>query len=103
MIMEHSTLIKYHEVLLNSIQGKYSKALEMREDFVLAMSRSNTSASINKRKVQKVNQRPSKNQHPRGQQKIVKKKKEKKGTAETILIILFLALAYVLYIYGQLI
>ncbi len=102
LITTHSSLRKYQDVLLNAIEGKYTKALEMRGDLVASMNRVSITAPPERRH-QKSNAQMSVKQSSRNQQRTLKKKKGKKGTMETLLILLFLLLAYILYIYGQLI
>jgi serine/threonine-protein kinase len=102
LIVSQSSLRKYQEVLIRAIEGKYNKALDMRKDLVLLMSKASVSAPpIEKRKAQ-TKQHTAVKQSSRNQQRSVKKGKEKKGIVETVLILLFLLSAYVLYIYGQL-
>lgn len=100
MITTHSALRKYQDVLLGAIEGKYTKALDMRRDLVISMSKASVTAPPKKRNIQTKTQTST---NTRNQQRTVKKTKEKKGTLETLLILLFLFLAYILYIYGQLI
>jgi serine/threonine protein kinase, bacterial len=115
VIMNHASLRKYHDVLMSAIEGNYVKALDMRSDLVIAMSQTHVAAPSPVRKTKDVAKTThTKNDRQKAQpkdkskmtttpNKTVKKKKEKKGLLETILILVFLFLAYILYIYGQLI
>ncbi|MFD1736915.1 protein kinase family protein [Bacillus salitolerans] len=111
VILTHSSLRQYHDVIMKAIEGKYSKALDMRRDLVIAMSKSNVSTSqpakggnvkANVVPKTKPTKKPA-NQSVKRTDRKSKKKKESFGLTETLLILLFLFLAYVLYIYGQLI
>jgi serine/threonine-protein kinase len=100
-IVSNSSLFKYQEVLINAIEGTYTNAMDMRKDLVIAMSRTTASTTTQTRKKVQVKSKPNQPIHKTRNQ--VKSKKQKKGIGETILIILFLLGAYILYIYGQLI
>ncbi|KAA0543700.1 serine/threonine protein kinase [Bacillus sp. BGMRC 2118] len=106
IITSTSSLQKFEHVLMYAIEGKYKNALDMRKDLISAMS--NARSVPTKSKPKAYSQQPAKHQKPtasmtRKGQKIVKKKKGKKGVFETILIFVFLLGAYFLYVYGQLI
>nr|WP_205603927.1 serine/threonine-protein kinase [Bacillus mesophilus] len=107
IIQTTPSLHKYQDVLMNAIGGKYQRAIEMRKDLVHLMSKaSNSTTPV----IPKVKQRRA--SKPLKQSKPVKpdpihvvkkpKTKSKTGYIETVLIIMFLLLAYLLYIYGQL-
>jgi serine/threonine-protein kinase len=103
VIASSASLNKYHVVLLNAIQGKYKNAIDMRKDLVMEMSKVSVSAPVDKKKSQIKTHPTQANNSSRKQNRTSNKKKEKKGIAETVLILLFLLGAYILYIYGQLI
>ena len=95
-------LQKYERVLLNALDGKYQKAVDMRGDLVSAMSYTNEKPlqqQQNSRNVQHKNR--SNIVKSRTKQKAQPKKKSKGGVLETVLIFLFVILAYTLYVYGQ--
>ncbi|WP_239454002.1 serine/threonine protein kinase [Bacillus suaedaesalsae] len=103
IITSTSSLQRFEDVLMYAIEGKYTNALDMRKDVIAAMSNTRTATPKSQS-----NSRPTKQpKHTatmtRKGQKIVKKKKGKKGALETILIFVFLLGAYFLYVYGQLI
>ncbi|MGO4890177.1 protein kinase domain-containing protein [Anaerobacillus sp. MEB173] len=90
------SLVPYRHVLLKALQGKYTGAQEMRKDLVAIIgSTTSTSRSNTKSTSSRVN---------RTQRKSKQKKQKKKmsGFVEFFLITSFLLLAYVLYLFGQL-
>ncbi|WP_456277129.1 protein kinase domain-containing protein [Bacillus sp. AK128] len=108
VISSTPSLQKYQGVLFNALEGKYKQSIDMRKDLVNSMSNKvNYSAPNEKTRIKQ--QKPNKQVKPapmkpakQYQQRTSKKGKSKKGYIETVLIIVFLGLAYVLYIYGQL-
>ncbi|WP_246946064.1 protein kinase domain-containing protein [Bacillus pinisoli] len=105
VIQSTSSLKRFEEVLLNALEGKYKTAIDMRRDVVYAMSRASSAMPVEKKKRAQVKQSPPVKQVvPKNHQKrqTSKKKKSKMGFIETIFIFVFLLLAYVFYIYGQL-
>lgn len=101
VILSNELLKKYASVLLNAIDGKYQSADEMREDFVKAMSQIDQVDSITPQKT--THQLPRQKGKSSQQYRQNQKKSQGGGFLETVLIIAFVLLAYVLYIYGQLI
>lgn len=81
-IEKNATLRRYKHVLLKALCGKYNHALAMKKDLIEAMQK-----------------------QPSYERVAVKKKKKKKERyfVELFLVITFLLLAYVLYLFGQMI
>jgi serine/threonine-protein kinase len=103
VITGNPSLSKYQEVLLNAIEGKYKNAIVMRKELVTLMSRTSVSTPVDKKNIQVKSPPKQTKNTSRDHVRTNKKKKENKGLAETVLILLFLLGAYILYIYGQLI
>ncbi len=101
VISRNSVLRKYQEVLIKAIEGKYVKATEMRRDLVNTMSKANNS-TLPSKAISQTYIKSSKIKPLRNQRREINKK-GKNRSLETLLIMLFLLLAYTLYIYGQLI
>lgn len=101
IITTNESLKKYAFVLGNAIDGKYQSAESMRKDLLQAISQSSQMSSAH----QVTRKKSSSKQAPktRGSYKKKQKKSHSSGLIETLLIIAFVLLAYVLYIYGQLI
>lgn len=92
-IQQKPILMYYEKVLLNALQGKYPNAQSMKKDIVELVGRSNYRYVHSNKKqadiVKKSNAKP-------------KQKKEKSsGIMETFLFATFLLLAYILYLFGQ--
>jgi serine/threonine protein kinase, bacterial len=88
-------LRQYEAVLINALEGKYNNAQLMKKDIIDCISKSKHSI-IDSSKGQKVRQ-VKKQQH-----QAAKVKKEKSnGVIETFLFASFLLLAYILYLFGQ--
>ncbi|MCL7749257.1 serine/threonine protein kinase [Halalkalibacter alkaliphilus] len=99
-IDEKALLIPYRDVILKALQGKYHSAIEMRKDMVKAVSKSSSYKHIPVK--EKIKQK-SKPKQAKGSQKQSVQKKEKKSSyfVEIFLLSSFLLLAYILYLFGQ--
>lgn len=88
-------LIQYENVLDNALQGKYANAQLMKKDVVECISKSKHSVvSANIKQTSLKSQKQHKN--------VPQKRKEKSnGLIETFLFGSFLLLAYILYLFGQ--
>ncbi|MDT8862660.1 phosphotransferase [Alkalihalobacillus sp. MEB130] len=98
-IEEKALLLPYKDVILKALQGKYTDAVEMRKDMVKAVSKSTSYKHIPvKEKTKKNVQKQTKSSR-----KSNKLKKEKKSSyfIEIFLLSSFLLLAYILYLFGQ--
>ena len=100
IIRTNESLRKYEKVLLKALSGEYSHASDMRKDLVILLSQANTPSQSSRRNSQK--KAKSKSPQPSAVRPNQPSKKSKGGFVETVLILIFLTLAYVLYIYGQL-
>lgn len=85
-------LSNYRNVLLNALQGKYGNAQEMRKDIVEAIHN-------------RTSYTPPKFEKPIPKQRKIRqtaKKKKSSYTIELLLVASFFLLAYILYLFGQL-
>ncbi len=106
IIANTDSLRKIDSVLYQAIDGKYQRAAEMRRDLVMKLSQAKKDQStIQKTRTARKQQtktgtaksRPNfsrANRQP-------KPKKQKGGVLETVLLLLFVSLGYLLYLYGQ--
>lgn len=94
-IDEEALLHPFKEVMLKALQAKYTNAIEMKEEMVKALSsKGSVIQSSRKTKVKKrVSQAPV--------QKKEKKEKKQSYFVEIFLLSSFLLLAYILYLFGQ--
>ncbi|OIJ20508.1 serine/threonine protein kinase [Anaerobacillus alkalidiazotrophicus] len=90
-IEKHPTLKQYDFVLLNGLQGKYSNAQLMKKDVISAISKSKSSFTQSPTKHAK--KPTTTNKDSRGE--------KSNGLIETFLFASFLLLAYILYLFGQ--
>ncbi len=90
-------LKKFEKVLEGAIEGKYQQAAQMRKELVYSISRVETHSSSTPKKTVK----PTTNHHTRTQRR-QKKPAKYGGIIETLLIVIFVCLGYILYVYGQL-
>ncbi|MCH1626923.1 protein kinase domain-containing protein [Ferdinandcohnia quinoae] len=97
LIQNNDTLRKLETVLLNAIDGKYQHASEMRRDLLEKVS--HTVHKSNPSTQRQTFQTPSKKQTRVTRKQQVTKKKG--GVFETILLLVFVSLGYLLYLYGQ--
>lgn len=108
IIANTDSLSKIDTVLYQAIDGKYQRAAEMRKDLVAKLSRSQKAQSSayqtrTARKAQSKTSTTTSNAHSnlsRTNRK-PKTKKQKGGVLETVLLLLFVSLGYLLYLYGQ--
>lgn len=98
VILTSDSLKKISPVLLNAIDGKYHESQQMREDLISAISQSSQIATPQKRSASVKTKNITRGQYQKKQ-----KKSRSGGLIETLLIIAFIMLAYILYIYGQLV
>lgn len=95
-IQRKEFLKQYEPVLLNALQGRYNNAQLMKKDIIDCMSKSKNSTVRSNHsiaKTQKVKQQTkAQNQ---------KEKEKSSGFVETFLFASFLLLAYILYLFGQ--
>ncbi|QOY37478.1 serine/threonine protein kinase [Anaerobacillus isosaccharinicus] len=92
-IQRKPILKQYETILLNALQGKYPNAQLMKKDVVESISRSKHSI------VQTNKKQPSVKKQNQKQKQIGKEKSS--GIMETFLFASFLLLAYILYLFGQ--
>lgn len=111
MIRQKSELLKFEQVIIHALQGKYQSALDMRKAIIEGNHdpiQPNTTKASNiqsqkQRSKPSVQQQRSQAQNQSGQSRqIVVKKKKKRHALETMLIVMTLSFLYFLYIYGQL-
>jgi serine/threonine protein kinase len=96
MVRQKKELLKYEDVILNALQGRYSSAGEMRND-MLQLTHANPAQRST------VSRNSGKNASPQPASRQMRRQKSKKGSFfETLLITLIVTLLYFLYIYGQL-
>ncbi len=92
-IQKQPMLRQYETVLLNALQGKYQDAQLMKKDVIDSLNRPKQPVVAAPKKQTVVKNRNN---------KVVQKKKEKSsGILETFLFASFLLLAYILYLFGQ--
>ncbi|WP_088105921.1 serine/threonine protein kinase [Halalkalibacter urbisdiaboli] len=85
-IESHQELIPYRLPLMKALQGKYKEAAEMKRDILEAVSNRSSYKHVSKKKVNK---------------KVKQKKKKSSYFIEFFLLFSFLLLAYILYLFGQ--
>lgn len=111
MIRQKSELLKFEQVIIHALKGKYQSAMDMRKAIIEgnnAPTQPNTSKASkvqpqNQRSKPAVQQQRSQMQNQTGQSRqIIVKKKKKRHALETTLIVMTLSFLYFLYIYGQL-
>ncbi len=103
-------LKKYSSTILAAIEGKFHSATDMREDLLQSLSRSNQKQQSGKKTVKQPTPSPKPNQFvtqaansPGVTNRHQLQKKKKVGHfAETVLVVIIVALLYALYIYGEL-
>ncbi len=106
VIRTNTMLRKYEKVLLNALMGRYQSAAEMRTDMILHLSQKivqpdQPPTRSNRHQIKKQSKPVSRTRPVSNNKTVPQKQKPKGGLAETVLIVLFVTLAYVLYIYGQ--
>ncbi|MFS0821025.1 protein kinase domain-containing protein [Bacillus sp. 1P02SD] len=109
IISNTDSLRKFDTVLYHAIDGKYQQAAEMRKDLVMKLSQANKDhtplqKSRTTRKSQtriKTTSQPQARSNVSRANRQLKLKKQKGGVLETILLLLFVSLGYLLYLYGQ--
>jgi serine/threonine protein kinase, bacterial len=96
-IENKKVLVPYRKVLFNALNGHYTTAISMRDDLLDAMTQN--MSNVQKEKGQAV----SSSKKTKGKVTRVDQKKTRatRGIMESILITVFLLLAYVLYLYRQ--
>ncbi|HHY75112.1 MAG TPA: protein kinase family protein [Bacillus bacterium] len=98
-IQTASSLRKYENVMVKAIKGRYLSAREMRSDLIVAIS---PQYNRNKAVAPPVNKKINYSKFIPKQEVIPKSTRNKfKGVIETIIIAVFLLVAYFLYIAGQ--
>jgi len=111
MIRQKSELLKYEQVIIHALKGKYQSALDMRKAIIegnYAPAQPNPPKASNvqpqkQRSKPAMQQQRSQVQNQTGQSRqIIVKKKKKRHALETTLIVTTLSFLYFLYIYGQL-
>ena len=114
IIANTDSLRKFDTVLNHAIDGKYQRAADMRKDLVMKLSQVKQSrvkmdqAPIQKTRATRKSQVNSKaTNHSQARPNLsranrqLKPKKQKGGVLETVLLLLFVSLGYLLYLYGQ--
>ncbi|MFS0865405.1 protein kinase domain-containing protein [Fredinandcohnia sp. 179-A 10B2 NHS] len=102
-IATNDTLQKFDTVLYKAIDGTYQSAAEMRRELVVKMSQTkkvSTAQATKKRPVASQTQQTTV-RAARKQKKKPRHTKQKGGMLETVLLLLFVSLGYLLYLYGQ--
>ncbi|MFN7253013.1 MAG: serine/threonine protein kinase [Anaerobacillus sp.] len=92
-IQRKPILKQYDIILLNALQGKYENAQLMKKEVVESISRS-TNATVHNNKKQIIRKKQVDKPKRRGKEKT-------SGIMETFLFASFLLLAYILYLFGQ--
>ncbi|MCA1032822.1 protein kinase family protein [Bacillus timonensis] len=100
LVNSNDELKKYQTVLLNAVEGKYQSALQMRSDLLVAMTDAQFPPS-RKKSITKSTFTSAKSGKSHSKKRAVTKKK-KGGITETVLILILVTLAYVLYVYSEL-
>lgn len=95
-------LLPYRDILIQALQGKYENALQMRQDMIKAVSKS-TTYKHQPVKPKKNNTKRVTTNKEKGKIKHQVTKREKKSSyfVEIFLLSSFLLLAYILYLFGQ--
>ncbi|MGN7299824.1 protein kinase domain-containing protein [Ferdinandcohnia sp. SAFN-114] len=109
IIANTESLRKIDTVLYQAIDGKYLRAQDMRKDLVMKLSQASKGhASVQKTRAARKPQTktiPTRSNHSNPNLSRVNKqpkpKKQKGGVLETVLLLLFVSLGYLLYLYGQ--
>lgn len=108
IIANTDSLRRIDTVLYQAIDGKYQRAADMRKDLVMKLSQAKKDQSVapkkratrgaqNQTRTSKKSRtytNVSRNRQP-------KRAKQKGGVLETVLLLLFVSLGYLLYLYGQ--
>jgi serine/threonine protein kinase, bacterial len=105
VINGNAYLKKYEKVLNKAINGTYHQAIEMRKDIVLGLSQTKNQTETFQPNISRSSPKRTKPQQQKRHQGVRtnKKSQKKKGSfIETVLILIFVCLGYMLYIYGQL-
>ncbi|MFD1778985.1 protein kinase family protein [Fredinandcohnia salidurans] len=109
IIANTESLRKIDNVLYQAIDGKYLRAQDMRKDLVMKLSQaSKDQPSVQKTRAARKPQtktKPTRSKQSSPNLSRVNKqptpKKQKGGVLETVLLLLFVSLGYLLYLYGQ--
>ncbi|RFB10938.1 protein kinase family protein [Bacillus sp. HNG] len=109
IIANTDSLRKFDTVLYHAIDGKYQRAAEMRKDLVMKLSPANKdhAPAQKTRSARKSQARPKATSQSQAGSNVsranrrLKPKKQKGGVLETVLLLLFVSLGYLLYLYGQ--
>ncbi|MFT4415996.1 protein kinase domain-containing protein [Fredinandcohnia humi] len=102
IIANDNNLKKLDTVLLNAIDGKYQRASVMRKELVAKISQEGTTSSLIQNRLSPKTAPPPKS--TKSTSRVIRKQKtskQKGGMFETVLLLLFVSLGYLLYLYGQ--
>jgi serine/threonine protein kinase len=105
-IKQHSEIKHLEPVLMKAIAGRYSGAMDMKNELVRLLTNDDKSSSPAINKInQPPQQRPAVNAVTAKRSDAVRQKKRRRkkmiGLIETLMIILVVSILYALYIYGQ--
>ncbi|WP_449538445.1 serine/threonine protein kinase [Ferdinandcohnia sp. Marseille-Q9671] len=99
IISNNDSLRRIDTILVNAIDGKYQHAADMRKDLVMKLSQVKKGQPPIQNKQAAIKQQSKPNRTRVSRQP--KPKKQKGGFLETVLLLLFVSLGYLLYLYGQ--
>jgi serine/threonine-protein kinase len=103
-IKQHTEIKHLEPVLMKAIAGRYSGAMEMKNELVRILTNDSKSSSPTINKVTPSQPRPAVNAGIARSAAVRQKKRRRKkmiGIVETLMIILVVSVLYALYIYGQ--
>lgn len=100
-ITTNDTLQKFDTVLYKAIDGTYHSAAEMRRELVVKMSQTKKVSAHATKKRPTASQTQQTTARATRKQKKPRQSKQKGGMLETVLLLLFVSLGYLLYLYGQ--
>ncbi|WP_227939179.1 serine/threonine protein kinase [Alkalihalobacillus deserti] len=98
-IEQQRLLLPYRDVLSQALQGKYENALQMRQDMIKAVSKSSTYKHVPTK--DKIRQGTTKKVKANKKQQVKKREKKSSYFVEIFLLSSFLLLAYILYLFGE--
>lgn len=98
-IDQQELLLPYRGVLIQALQGKYENAIKMRQDMIKAVSGSTTYKHVPIKN--KMQQNTPKKVKVNKKQQVTKREKKSSYFVEIFLLSSFLLLAYILYLFGQ--
>ena len=98
-IDQHELLRPYRDVIMRALSGKYEYASQMRDDMVKATSKQTVTGVVKKQKTSNLKSVRKQTKQPNKKQR--KKEKNSSYFVEIFLLASFLLLAYILYLFGQ--